>query len=169
MAVEVPSRSKRLTKAQAALMQIEAAIRHLQKGERVVAVTLAEAAEGCLPSHPGAGFSALKRLRVQRIQDKSDLAKEAAVLGIKDEKSIIQAVNETQYWLKHNGPNQDPEHVVAEDDAFFMIFRAVSNYQLNGGDETPVIEWFHQYARRRMSEIETARLAAEDAKNQSRS
>ncbi len=153
----MPARKNRpikLTKAKAALIQIEAAIRHYRVGEFVEAVTLAGAAEGCLPIAEGTGIRKLTELAERRMMDESDLGREAKARGISMRSHVISAVNLSRDWLKHANDKQPTEWEIESDEPMFMIFRALTVYDHHKGRETPSIRWFRKHLSARVVKIQ---------------
>jgi len=95
-----------LTRRQAALRQIDAAIKHVYDGEPDLAITLAAAAEGIMPP-----------------TDQPHVWK-----WWKDHPQFEDLnLNETITWLKHY--NDQPDlRFIAEPEAAFTIFRAMTKY-----------------------------------------
>jgi hypothetical protein len=128
-------------------MQLEAAIEHLKEGNWPCAVTLAGAAEGCLPDHEGSGFRAMVNVGLSRIGKGDDLGIEAGKLGIVDKTDLISALNGERDWLKHFNRDQPETWQIVQDDAVIMIFRAMSKLHAHREITTPALEWFEQYMR----------------------
>ncbi|MCA0199870.1 MAG: hypothetical protein LCH56_03405 [Proteobacteria bacterium] len=143
----------KLTKKRAALLQIEAAITHMRAGRWAEAVTLAGAAEHCLPALEGAGVKMLIAKGLERIADEDDLGREAIARGIVTKNDIVRVVNQTRDWLKHWNADQPDEWEVEADDALFMIFRAVTVYDGNDGRNSSSLDWFRNFTRKRLKEL----------------
>jgi hypothetical protein len=105
---------KLVTKKQASLRQLHAAIEHLRKGDHECAITLASAAEGQL-----AGRSEIDFWQVLKL---------VASEGRSDRKMVISELNETRDWLKHpTAPLKDPRYIHA-DDAWIACLRAAMQF-----------------------------------------
>jgi hypothetical protein len=105
-----------MTKKEAVLRQINAAIQHFEKKEYECAITLAGAAEGQLATEEGSKhlFGELK-VRVPP--------------EFKNEKDWVNWLNATRDWLKHETPQWGDEWEIEEYGAAIMILRAVTKFQ----------------------------------------
>jgi hypothetical protein len=102
-----------ITKQQAALRQINAAISHLHVGEYECAITLAGAAEDLLgDTEPGHLWKVLMQ---RRPNDHS-------------EKEWAAMFNETRNWLKHPTENLGDARHIEEFEAVIMLIRATSKF-----------------------------------------
>jgi hypothetical protein len=121
-----------LTKAEAALRHIEAAIAAFDRGLFDVSITLAGAAEGMAPDPPTAKL-------FEALRDHPQLATE----GI-ERKKWITFLNAERNWLKHTGTG--PEHpltmVFDQSSAAIMLVRAISRAQPAFGFQSEAIEAF---------------------------
>jgi hypothetical protein len=122
--MQIPSEKQKITKAQGATKQVEAAIEAIVKGNFAVAITLAGAAEGMLEGDGKEMFQVM--LKAPGIE-KTDQAKWIATL------------NGERDWLKHV-TKEDPRKIleISNLDAGFMIARAASKLDT----WTPIIEEF---------------------------
>ena len=114
------------SKKASAIRQINAAVMHFHKGELDCAITLAAAAEGCLPSTDEPHL--FKSLR--RYPEAKDL-------------DFNLVVN----WLKHS--SVDPEHIdISEFEATIVVARAITKYIAVYHESTPrfenFLQWGHQ-------------------------
>lgn len=144
---KLPVGVMRLTKYRAAHIQIDAAIKHFREGRWVEAITLAGAAEYCLPAIEGRGLKALIKKNQERMSEPA-YAKRTTDMGIKSDKDVIRVVNSARNWLKHWNKDQPDEWIVEPEEALFMIFRAVSVYEHHVKKSSRQIRWFHTFARR---------------------
>jgi mannitol-specific phosphotransferase system IIBC component len=113
-----------LSKVDVAKTQLDAAIQAYSRGEDVIAVTLAGAAEEI--------FGALCcRQKIKNAVVK--IAELPALSAISDDlQKRITFLNDVRNCLKHaNKPNEDV-FVMADFDSFFMIVRALGNAELLG-------------------------------------
>jgi hypothetical protein len=113
-----------LSKVDVAKTQLDAAIQAFDRGEDVIAVTLAGAAEEI--------FGALCCRR--KIQNSVEKIAELPVLSAisDDPKKRITFLNDVRNCLKHaNNPNEDV-FVMADLDSYVMIVRALGNAKLLG-------------------------------------
>ena len=107
-----------VTRKVATQRQIDAAIAHIKKSELECAITLAAAAEGMLP----------------------DTTKDHAFGYLRRHSAFMNKevdFNETINWLKH--PNEPDRKIIFEQEAAFVIFRAMSKFGAVY-DEGP-LEW----------------------------
>ena len=123
-----------LTKAEAALRHIEAAIAAFDRGLFDVAITLA-ALEGMAPNPPTASL-------FEAFRDHPQLATE----GI-ERSEWIMFLNAERNWLKHTGTG--PEHpltmVFDQSSAAIMLVRAISKAQPAFGFQSEAIEAFRAW------------------------
>ena len=117
-----------MTKKEAALRQITAAIKHLDDEEYECAITLAGTAEGQLATADGSKhlFEELKG----RVPPE-----------FKNEKDWTSWLNSTRDWLKHETPQWEDEWEINKLAAAIMILRAISKFQ-----------WAHKQGTKRMEE-----------------
>ena len=113
MSAEV--RERTVTKKEAALRQITAAIEHYDKGEYECAITLAGAAEGQLTMNQGDShlFNQLKELVPPEF---------------KSQKEWVNWINAARDWLKHETPHWGDEWVISDHSAGTMILRAINKF-----------------------------------------
>jgi hypothetical protein len=113
-------RFRHTTKKEAALRQIGVAVKLLVQGEYEAAITVAGAAEGMMKT---GGFPTpiFEDLRDRR---PAEFATEA---------QWVNSLNETLYWLKHNGDQED--RAISEFDAWLMISRALTKYHGSFGEK----------------------------------
>jgi hypothetical protein len=138
-----------ITKLEAAIQQVEAAIELFYAKKFAPAVTLAAAAEGCLPQkantlddppRPEPLFELMKRGAKERFG--------------KTEKEAVERFNRLVYWLKHPTPQLRATHEVTNYDAWSMIVRAVSKINhAEPGSETPAIAAFVEFSRQHYGEF----------------
>jgi len=98
----------RLTKAEAAARQINAAIDAFERGDFDVCVTLSGAAEGMLPELPGQPLFSTIRSNPKAVERYG-------------EKGWVSRVNEERDWLKHLTPQLPSAIEIAEMDAGLMF------------------------------------------------
>ena len=103
-----------MTKQEAALSQINGAIKHFEGKEYACAITLAAAAEGQLaPSRGSKHLLAELRVRVPP--------------EFKNEKEWVDWLNAAVHWLKHPTEHGD-EWEIDQASAAIMILRAISKF-----------------------------------------
>jgi hypothetical protein len=105
-----------MTKKEAALRQIAAAIQHFENKEYECAITLAGAAEGQLATEQGSAHL-FEKLKVRLPPE------------FKNEKEWVKWLNATRDWLKHETPQWGDEREIEEYGAAVMIVRAVTKFQ----------------------------------------
>jgi hypothetical protein len=123
-----------VNKIDVAKTQLDAAIQAYGRGEDVVAVTLAGAAEEI--------FGAL--CCRQKIQNSLDKILEFSQLSVisDDSKVLKDYLNAVRNCLKHaNKPNEDV-FVMADLDSFIMIVRALGNAELLGVNDSEIMNKF---------------------------
>ncbi len=123
-----------LNKVDVAKTQLDAAIQAYMKGEHILAVTLAGAAEEI--------FGALcYRQNIQNAVEK--IAELAPLSVISDNTNVrITYLNAVRNCLKHaNNPTEDT-FVIADLDSFVMIVRALGNAKLLGISDTDTMVKF---------------------------
>lgn len=144
----------RYQKTDVALTQLESAIVAYKEGKHIEAITLAGASEGILgeicrrQNLPNSleKIVALPRMQeciqnnMEKFMSESKLNKE----GAKKEanKKAITDLNKARNCLKHASEENEDEFEIAEDDAYFLIVRAILNMMELGIKETPVIRGF---------------------------
>lgn len=101
-----------MTKREAAVQQIEAAIAAFHAGHFAAAITLAAAAEDMAPAKAGGLW--------ERIRD--DPARKEL-----DRKKWVARLNETRNWLKHDRADATRNLVAVE--VGFFIFRAMDRWE----------------------------------------
>jgi hypothetical protein len=135
-----------VSQKQAAVIQIEQAIRLYHAGDLVCALTLAGAAEGALGPDSVADpqFFAFKAMK-EKLAAANNLT----------EKDAVNTLNEALYFLKHyDSKNPDPHLLLKAVDPWVMIYRAVAKLQsLEPTFTSPTIEAFVQYTLRYATEV----------------
>jgi hypothetical protein len=121
--VSLEVRQRTVTKKEAALRQITAAIEHYNKGEYECAITLAGAAEGQL-TVKDADNHLFKQL------------KERVPPEFKDERDWASWLNATRDWLKHETPQWGDQWVISDYSAGIMISRAITKFNRAYGQVT---------------------------------
>jgi hypothetical protein len=121
----VPFDRQTITKFDAALQQVEAAIELFYAKKYAPTVTLAAAAEGCLvrPAGDANGdlpapepmFEMMKRGAKERFG--------------KTETEAVARFNKVAYWLKHETLKEPTTTEITNYDAFWMIVRAVTKIE----------------------------------------
>ena len=106
--------AKFVTKKQASLRQLHAAIDHLRDRDYECAITLAGAAEGQL-----AGRSKIDFWKILKI---------VASEGRADFKTVISEMNETRDWLKHPSPQLGEPRYLHVDEAWIACLRAAMQF-----------------------------------------
>src|SRR5215204_2413468 len=110
MAVPLDRNIRLVTKRDACLAQIHAAIEHLLKGEYECAITLAAAAEGQIEFEgPNVLWDRLK-----------------AKVPKEEEKKWTAVFNEHRDWLKHSTPQLPDEIEISEFEAVIFTVRAIT-------------------------------------------
>jgi hypothetical protein len=104
-----------MTKKDAALRQITAAIKHFEDKEYECAITLAGAAEGQLTTEAESKHL-FKELRFRVPPE------------FKDEREWMSWLNASRDWLKHPTPNWRDEWEITEPAAAITIARAVTKF-----------------------------------------
>jgi hypothetical protein len=121
-----------VSKKQAAIRQIHAAIFHFRRKQYECAVTLAGAAEDLLgdtePDH------LWKVLMQRKPQDRS-------------EREWAAMFNETRNWLKHPTDNLGSERYIDEFETVIMLIRAVSKFTARYGESSANMEEFVVWCR----------------------
>jgi hypothetical protein len=153
----VPFDVQTISKLDAAVQQVEAAIEFFYQKRYAPAITLAAAAEGCLrwspaPNDPSGQdadadvpgtepmFEVMKRGAKERFG--------------KTEKEAIERFNALVYWLKHETTKAPATAEVSNYDAWSMIVRAVTKIEATTpGSETPTIADFIEFSRQHYSEF----------------
>lgn len=145
----IPVDFRTISKLEAAILQVEAAIELFYANQYVPAVTLAAAAEGCLPIDAN----------VAGDTPRSELLFEFMKRGAKEkfgktEKEAVERFNRLVYWLKHPTPQLPETHEVTNYDAWSMIVRAVSKIECaSPGSDTKIIAGFIEYSRKNYPEV----------------
>jgi hypothetical protein len=147
-----PPDIRTISKLEAAIQQVEAAIELFYAKRYVPAITLAAAAEGCLarrapstdvtaddpPGPPDPLFEMLKRSAPNRWR--------------RTEQEAIKIINALVYWLKHPTQQAPATVDVTDFDAWFMICRAITKIEHSEpGSETPAITEFIEFSRQHYS------------------
>jgi len=122
-----------LTKAEAALRHIEAAIVAFDRNLFDVAITLAGAAEGMAPDPSTASLFEAFRNHPLIITD-----------GV-ERKKWIGFLDAERNWLKHTGPEHPPTMVIDQTAAVIMLVRAISKAQPAFGFQSEAIEAFRDW------------------------
>jgi hypothetical protein len=112
----------KISKRDAAIQQIHAAIEHCQKGQLAPAITLAAAAEGSLPA-----------------TDKAHLIKRINDQGLFKQLDMNAIIN----WLKHDTDQQSAE--LLELEAGATIMRAISKFAAVYDGVTPQMKAFPEW------------------------
>lgn len=121
-----------LTGGDAAQVQIDAAIEFFEKKSWACAITLGGAAEDRLPD---TSESYVFGVAINQADTRNITSKD-----------IADALNKARNWLKHN--DADPKFLfVHEENAVFMLLRAISKFTANGHKQTAVMDRFEKYAR----------------------
>jgi hypothetical protein len=139
----VPFDIQTLEKHDAAIQQIEAAIELFYAKRYAPAITLAGAAEECLPkAAPGTGPEAPEPLL--------ELMKRGAAQRFgKTTKEAITRFNAARDWLKHETRNLPAQMELTNYEAWTMIVRAITRLEaIRPGTETAVITGFVDYSRK---------------------
>ncbi|MER9231245.1 hypothetical protein NKI56_03905 [Mesorhizobium sp. M0622] len=102
----------RVTKYEAAVQQIEAAIAAFHAGQFAVAITLTGAAEDMAPGKPSGLWELLLSNR-----------------PVEERKDWVSRLNETLYWLKHERPNAGETRNLAAVEAGIFILRALDKWE----------------------------------------
>ena len=116
----------KVSKRDAVIRQIHAAIEHCQKGESVPAITLAAAAEGALPA-----------------TDKDHLIKRINELGLFKQLDMNAVIN----WLKHDTGYQSAD--VLELEACATTMRAISKFAAVYEGVTPSMKAHYDWIEKR--------------------
>jgi hypothetical protein len=127
-----------VSKADAAKVQLERAIRLYDEGDWICALTLACAAEGVLP--PGTGPDVF-----------SSIGPQATAKG-RDPKMEKHSANVLCNWLKHSGDSQRehaPSIEIEPTNAALMIVRAITRFRAATGGQTPPMDAFERLFRER--------------------
>lgn len=101
-----------MTKQDAAIQQIEAAIAAFHTGQFAVAITLAGAAEAMAPAKPG-GLWEVIRDNPER--------------PLPDPKKWIKRLNETRDWLKHD--QEEPARNLVAVEVGYFVLRAMDKWE----------------------------------------
>lgn len=104
-----------MTKKEAALSQINGAIKHFEDKDYACAITLAAAAEGQLTPEEGSKHL-LAELRVRVPSE------------FKNEKEWVDWLNAAVHWLKHPAEQYGDEWEIEEYSAAIVILRAISKF-----------------------------------------
>jgi hypothetical protein len=152
----VPFDIKPVTKLEAAIQQVEAAIELFYAKRYAPAITLAAAAEGCLRWMPPSADLASDD-DLPGIEPMLEIMKRGAKERYgKTEKEAIEHFNALAYWLKHKTENAPNIAEVTNFDAWSMIVRAVTKIEAtHPGSESQVISGFVEFSRLHYSEILT--------------
>jgi hypothetical protein len=132
-----------ISKLEAATQQVEAAIELFYAKQYAPAVTLAAAAEGCMPRKANADGDQ------PRPEPLFELMKRGAKEKFgKTEGEAVERFNRLVYWLKHETPQLPTTHEVSNYDAWSMICRAVTKIDhAEPGSETAAITKFIEFSR----------------------
>lgn len=101
-----------VTKQEAAIQQIEAAIVAFHNGQFAVTVSLAGAAEDMAPPRPGGLWELILSNRPPE-----------------DRKAWVSRLNETLYWLKHEQPIKGQTRNLTSVEAGIFILRAMDKWE----------------------------------------
>jgi hypothetical protein len=130
-----------LTKADASLRHIEAAIAAFGEGHFDVAITLAGAAEGMAPDNAGPALFTFLR-------DHPRIAAEG--IGPKE---WIDVINAERNWLKHTGLDHALTMTFDRSSAAIMLVRAISKAQASFGFQSEAIETFRLWMIRHIDDF----------------
>lgn len=130
-----PREAKLVTKKQASLRQLHAAIDHLRDGEYECAITLAGAAEGQLAG-------------VRKV-DFWSVLKFVATEGQPNLKAVISELNETRDWLKHPTPQLDDSRYLHMDEAWIACLRAAMQFVSVFEQQSPKMNRFFKLAEKK--------------------
>jgi hypothetical protein len=123
-----------MTKKEAALRQINAAIKHFDDKEYECAITLAGAAEGQLETK-------------EEDRHLFEELKGRVPPEFKSEKEWVSWLNATRDWLKHETPQLSDDWEINEYGAAIMILRAVTEFQWAYKQGTKRMEGFLEHWR----------------------
>jgi hypothetical protein len=118
-----------MTKKEAALSQINGAIKHFEDKEYACAITLAAAAEGQLTPEEGSKHL-LAELRVRVPPE------------FKNDKEWVDWLNAAVHWLKHPTEQHGDEWEIDKASAAIMIMRAITKF-----------EWTYKQGTKRMRQF----------------
>lgn len=152
----VPFDVQTLEKFDASVQQVEAAIELFYAKQYAAAITLAGAAEGCLPRVAGAaGEMANDDADLPGMEPLFELMKRGAAEQFgKTEKEAVARFNAARDWLKHETPHLPGRLQVPNYDAWTMMVRAVTKIEaVRSGSETPAISGFIAFSREHYSAI----------------
>jgi hypothetical protein len=153
----VPFDVQTIEKFDAAIQQVEAALELFYAKRYAPAITLAGAAEECMPP-PSAGSGGgeltgdadtqvpepLFELMTRRTMEQFG----------KTRKEVIARFNAPRDWLKHKTLDKPQTMELTNYDAWTMIVRAVTKIEaMRPGSETPAIAGFIEFSREHYSEI----------------
>jgi|SRR5580704_12066071 hypothetical protein len=124
-----------MTKKEAALRQINAAIQHFELKEYECAITLAGAAEGQMEGAEGSRHL-FEELKVRVPPE------------FKNENEWVSWLNSTRDWLKHETPQLGDEWEINDYEAAIMILRAVTKFQWTYKQGTKQMEIFLEHWRK---------------------
>jgi hypothetical protein len=131
--MDPPKRSLSLTKSEACLRHIEAAIAAFERGLFDVAITLAGAAEGMTPATDAPHF--FTHLR--------DHPRAADIVSNK--KQWVTMLNAERNWLKHNNPDEPDQMSFERAAASIMITRAITKAEAAFGLGSPMIDIYRHW------------------------
>src|SRR5262245_9877446 len=142
----VPFDIQTLEKFDAAIQQVEAAIELFYAKRYAPAITLAGAAEGCLPlvDDPHATDAADDDADIAVPEPLFELMKRGAMEQYgKTKKEAVARFNAARDWLKHETPSLPGRMELTNYDTWTMIVRAVTKIEaMRPESETPVIAGF---------------------------
>lgn len=128
-----------LSKCEAAEIQIKASVRCYEIQDWLSSVTLAGAAECCLPKVEEKHLFAIAK----------DVGKRRGI----ESNELIKLLNEKRDWAKHNGEDHKKFTEYCKTDAAIMIVRAITKYFAVFGQQTEVMNEFEERFRREFPEI----------------
>jgi hypothetical protein len=150
----VPFDVQTLEKFDAAIQQVEAAIELFYEKRYAPAITLAGAAEECLPRPaPGAEVVTDDDGDIQVPEPMFELMMRTAMEQFgKTRKEVITRFNAARDWLTHKTLDTPGPMELTNYDAWTMIVRAVTKIEaMRPGRETPAIGGFIEYSRKHYS------------------
>jgi hypothetical protein len=124
-----------VTKKQASLRQLHAAIDHLRDGDYECAITLAGAAEGQLAGR--SEFDFWQTLKIVATEGRPNL------------KAVISEFNETRDWLKHPTLQLDDPRYVHVDEAWIACLRAAMQFTSVFQQQSPKMDRFFRLAEKK--------------------
>ena len=124
-----------VTKKQASLRQLHAAINHLRESDYECAITLAGAAEGQLAGRREVDFWLMLKL--------------VASEGRPDLKKVVSELNETRDWLKHPTPQLEDSRYLHVEDAWLACLRAAMQFVTVFREQSSKMDRFFKLAEKK--------------------